>query len=206
MEQINHAQQTPPRETPSVNRYEVLCNIKTLHPYDQKPVNKKQFEKMIDREKGQYNGDAYSETDLKAIYSMTSRNKSSPSLLEEDVHQYNAVERQYGKWYFWIGFICPIFWIIGGTYPSRGRTNRAYIIWRRRNRAAVTVFLTLLVAMFIIGLVLKPDFLGVRTSSSDLASPSLAIPNMTPQKPQTESHEPPSPNAPVNAADARPLR
>ncbi|KAG2176095.1 hypothetical protein INT44_000574 [Umbelopsis vinacea] len=186
----------PPRTTPDVNRYDVLTNIKGSH-HNEKPIDKKQFEKLISQEKG-LNDDSYNDDDLKAIYTQTTRSKSSPpSLLEEGLDDNTEVDLQYGKWYFWAGFICPLFWVIGGTYPARGRKNRAHLTWRRRNRAAFTVFMTLLVILLIVGLVLKPDVLGLRTSSP---IPPSNIPNT----PDSTSSDPKNPNAPVNAADARP--
>jgi hypothetical protein len=191
----------PPRTTSDVNRYDVLTNIKGSHQ-NEKPIDKKQFEKLISQEKG-LNDDSYNDTDLKAIYTHTTRSKSSPpSLLEEGLDDNTEVDLQYGKWYFWAGFICPLFWVIGGTYPARGRSNRAYLTWRRRNRAAFTVFMTLLVILLIVGLVLKPDILGLRTSSS---IPSSNIPKPPSPNSTSPSSDPTSnSNAPVNAADVIP--
>lgn len=206
MSAVDHMHRPPPtspRVTPNVNRYDVLSSIKAPYQTEQKPIDKKQFKKLISQEKG-LNDDSYCDGDLKAIYSHTNRSKSSPpSLLEDGLDDKTEVDRRYGKWYFLIGFICPLFWIIGGTYPSRGRTNRSYLSWRRRNRAAFTVFLTLLMIILIVGLILKPDFLGVRTSSPN------SLPTSKARSPDIVSTNTPvpgsqSPNTPVNAANASP--
>jgi hypothetical protein len=194
------ATSVPPRTSPDVNRYDVLTNIKGSSQ-NEKPIDKKQFEKLISQEKGSKD-DSYDNSDLKAIYTHTTRSKSAPpSLLEEGLDDHSEDDLQYGKWYFWAGFICPLFWVIGGTYPARGRSNRAYLTWRRRNRAAFTVFMTLLVIMLIVGLVLKPDVLGMRTSSPLPPSNTPTPPGSTsPSNPNSN----PNPNAPVNAADVSP--
>jgi hypothetical protein len=192
----------PPRTTPTpnVNRYDVLTSIKSPQQ-NEKPVDKKQFEKLIVQEKG-LSDELYNDNELKAIFSQTQNSKSSPpSLLEEGTDESSDIDKRFGKWYFWLGFLCPLFWLIGGAYPSRGRTNRIYLTWRRRNRVAFTVFMTLLVVMLIVGLILKPDFLGVRTSSS---SPSLPnVPDgITPTTNTTSPSNPNlNPHTPVNAAD-----
>ncbi|CAM0137220.1 hypothetical protein VKS41_008801 [Umbelopsis sp. WA50703] len=192
-----------PRAIPNVNRYEILSSIKETHPHDQKPLDKKQFEKMIDQEKQGLNDreDALKEEDLKAIYSM-SKSKKVPSVLEDGANDQFEDEPQFGKWYFWAGFLFPILWIVGGTYPCKGHKTSAFLLWRRRNRAALTVFMTLLITFLIVGLVLKPNFLGVRNSFTDSSSPSRNLPNGTdaPQEP-VGSDELSTSNAPVNAAD-----
>ncbi|KAG2176930.1 hypothetical protein INT43_007584 [Umbelopsis isabellina] len=191
-----------PREIPNVSRYEILSSIKELHSQDQLPLDKKQFEKMIDQEKHGLNdrGDTLKEEDLKAIYSMTKR-KDAPSVLEDGGGDLYEEEPLYGKWYFWFGFLCPILWIVGGTYPCKGRKTSAFLLWRRRNRAALTVFMTLLITFLIIGLVLKPNFLGVRNSFNDSASPSQNPPNGAGEPQEAVGSDELSSNAPVNAAD-----
>ncbi|KAJ2956667.1 hypothetical protein NQZ79_g7495 [Umbelopsis isabellina] len=190
-----------PREIPNVNRYEILSSIKESHAQDEKPLDKKQFAKMIDQEKKGLNNkeDKLQEEDLKAIYSMSKR-KDAPSILEDGGNDQYEEEPLYGKWYFWFGFLFPVLWIVGGTYPCKGRKTSGFLLWRRRNRAALTVFMTLLITFLIIGLVLKPDFLGVRNSFTDSASPSRNPPGAgEPQEPVGSDEL--SSNAPVNAAD-----
>ncbi|CAO3684559.1 unnamed protein product [Umbelopsis vinacea] len=203
---INRPPPTSPRvPPPNVNRYDVLSNIKPPHQSEHKPIDKKQFEKLISQEKG-LNDDSYSDSDLKAIYSRANRSKSSPpSLLEEGRVENTEIDKHYGKWYFWAGFICPLLWIMGGTYPSRGRKNRTYLNWRRRNRAAFTVFMTLLVVLLIVGLILKPDFLGVRTSSGNSYPATPTSPDVVSSNPNATGTGPSkSTKSPVNAADASP--
>lgn len=191
-----------PREIPNVSRYEILSSIKESHSQDQIPLDKKQFEKMIDQEKKGLNDreDTLKEQDLKAIYTMSKR-KEAPSILENGGTDLYEEEPLYGKWYFWVGFLCPILWIIGGTYPCKGQKTSAFLMWRRRNRAALTVFLTLLITFVIIGLVLKPNFLGVRNSFTDSASPSQNPPTGAGEPQEPVGNDELSSSAPVNAAD-----
>lgn len=70
------------------------------------------------------------------------------------------------KWFFFLGFICPILWIIGSRLPLKDAISDQSFPWKKRCRIAVTIVLTLSIVGSVLALIFNPQAFGLRQNTS----------------------------------------
>jgi hypothetical protein len=74
--------------------------------------------------------------------------------------------RIWTKWFFFLGFFCPILWIIGSKLSLNDYNAQNGFIWKKRCRIAVTIMLTLGIVGSVLVMIFNPQAFGLRKNTS----------------------------------------
>ncbi|CAO3679344.1 unnamed protein product [Umbelopsis ramanniana] len=70
------------------------------------------------------------------------------------------------KWLFFLGFLCPILWVIGSKLSLNDFNAQNGFIWKKRCRIAVTIMLTLGIVGSVLVMIFNPQAFGLRKNTS----------------------------------------
>ncbi|KAI9284111.1 hypothetical protein BC943DRAFT_361458 [Umbelopsis sp. AD052] len=74
--------------------------------------------------------------------------------------------RIWTKWFFFLGFLCPILWVIGSKLSLNDYNAQNGFIWKKRCRIAVTIMLTLGIVGSVLVMIFNPQAFGLRKNTS----------------------------------------
>ncbi|KAH8551978.1 hypothetical protein BGW37DRAFT_520248 [Umbelopsis sp. PMI_123] len=74
--------------------------------------------------------------------------------------------RVWTKWLFFLGFLCPVLWVIGSRLSLKDCNSQAGFIWKKRCRIAVTIMLTLGIVGSVLIMIFNPQAFGLRKNTA----------------------------------------
>lgn len=74
--------------------------------------------------------------------------------------------RIWSKWLFFLGFLCPVLWVIGSKLSLNDFNAQNGFIWKKRCRIAVTIMLTLGIVGSVLVMIFNPQAFGLRKNTS----------------------------------------
>lgn len=84
----------------------------------------------------------------------------------EMAREESGTTRIWTKWLFFLGFLCPILWVIGSKLVLKDSDLEHGFIWKKRCRIAVTIMLTLGIVASVLVMIFNPQAFGLRRNTS----------------------------------------